>query len=431
MIKNKNMKKVDKVIKTKGFILSMDPELYDKKDHGTADFEGLQLLGALKDGVVAIGEGKVVFTGKTRDFEMAFGRLENFRIIDAGYDLVMPGLIDSHTHIAFAGSRQKEFLLRIKGAGYMEIHKAGGGILSTLKSVRQTGVSTMTDIILKRLDKALSLGITTCEIKSGYALDTGREIDMLRAINLAGKDHPVTVVPTYMGAHAVPPEYKDNPGAYIDSIINEAIPEIANQKLAAFCDVFCEKGVFSVDETRRILMAARGAGLGLKLHADEIVSLGGAELAAEVSAVSAEHLIAASDIGINMMAQAGVVAVLLPTTPLFLMKDSYAPARKMIEAGVKVAIATDFNPGSSTNQSLFLSMSIACLNMKMTPAEVLTGVTINAATALGLENSKGALKKGMDADILILKSPDHLYIPYNLTGPEVASVYKAGIKVLG
>jgi imidazolonepropionase len=407
----------------------MEPFLYDGLDHGTGDFEGLESLGALKDGVIAISEGKIVFTGKTEDFTNKYGPAESFHVIDAGHDLIMPGMIDSHTHMAFSGSRQKEFLLRIKGAGYMEIHNAGGGILSTLESVRSTSVSQMAELIIKRLDRSLSLGITSCEIKSGYALDTEKELDMLRAIDIASRNHACDVVPTYMGAHAVPPEFKGRPDEYIDRIIKHDMPAAASLGLARYCDVFCEKGVFSVDQTRRILMAARGLGLGLKLHADEIVSLGGAELAAEVSADSAEHLIAASDRGIKMMAQAGVTAVLLPTTPLFLMKSSYAPALKMIDLGVNVALATDFNPGSSTNQSLFLSMSIACLNMKMTPAQALRGVTVNAAKAIGLDQRAGSLKPGMDADILVLNAPDHLYIPYNLNGPQVLGVYKKGVKV--
>jgi len=369
--------------------------------------------------------------GKLEGFQERFGAPENFLVTDLGERLVMPGMVDCHTHMAFMGSRQKEFLLRLRGASYMEIHEQGGGIGYSTGAVRQSSQGDITQAILRRLDRHLENGITTCEIKSGYGLSTEHELMLLQAIGDAGRNHRVDVIPTFMGAHSVPAEYKKNPEAYIDLLTGEMLPAVAAQGLAGFCDVFCEKGVFSPDQSLRILLAARGCGMKLKIHADEIVSYGGAELAAEVGAISAEHLLAASDKGIEMMAQSGVVAALLPTTPLFLRKTTYAPARKMIDRGMNVAIATDFNPGSSTNQSLFLSMSIACLAMNMTPAEALLGVTVNGARALGLQDSIGHLTSGARADILVLDAPDHLFIPYDLGGNRVWQIFKSGVPVFG
>lgn len=424
---------VDTVLLTSGWILTMVPgqASFDPAAGLAADDpEGLSTLGAVRGGVVAISGGAVAYAGNLGGFEAQWGPLDGFFVDDLGEDLIMPGLIDCHTHMAFVGSRQREFLMRLRGTSYMEILERGGGIISSVKAVRESSRGEIAEAVVRNLDRHLAGGVTTCEIKSGYGLSTSDEMKLLEAIAIAARNHPVGVVPTFMGAHAFPPEYRDDHDGYVELLVKETIPEVSSRGLARFCDVFCEKGVFTPPQAARILMAARGAGMGLKIHADEIVSFGGAELAAEVGAVSAEHLLAASEDGISMMAESGVTAVLLPTTPFFLMKPTYAPARRMIESGVRVALATDFNPGSSMNQSLFLSMSIACLNMGMTPAEAIAGCTVNAALALGLSDRIGSLAAGMDADIISLSAEDHLFIPYTLGGPEVTRIYKSGAKVI-
>ncbi|PKK91606.1 MAG: imidazolonepropionase [Candidatus Wallbacteria bacterium HGW-Wallbacteria-1] len=417
----------DWVLVTEGFILTMNPSAHDGKLRDLEiDASGLESLGSILGGCVAVAGDRISYVGDIAGFESVHGPLSDHVVDHVGDRLVMPGLVDCHTHMAFAGSRQKEFLLRLRGASYMEIHRNGGGIGATTRAVRESSQGELAEAILRRLDRHLENGVTTCEIKSGYGLSTEHELMLLRAIESAGKCHPVDVVSSFMGAHSIAPEFKDDPKGYIDLLTSEMIPEVARLGLAEFCDVFCEKGVFDPRQSLRILMAAKGCGLGLKIHADEIVSYGGAELAAEVGAISAEHLLAASDRGLKMMASAGVTAALLPTTPLFLGKSNFAPARRMVELGVPVAIATDFNPGSSTNQSLFLSMSIACLAMRMTPAEAILGVTINGARAIGRERAVGHLSSGAQADILVLDVPDHLFLPYDLGGNRVSRVYKSG-----
>lgn len=424
---------VDTVLLTSGWILTMVPETASF-DPGlllaTDDPDGLLLLGAVRGGVVAISGGRILHAGSLGVFEKKWGPLDGHFVEDLGRDLIMPGLIDCHTHMAFVGSRQREFLMRLRGTSYMEILERGGGIISSVRAVREASRGDIAAAMVRNLERHLAFGTTTCEIKSGYGLSTADEIKLLEAVAIAGRNHPVEVVPTFLGAHAFPPEYRDDRDGYVDLMVTETIPEVALRGLAEFCDVFCEKGVFTPAQSARVLMAAKGAGMGLKIHADEIVSYGGAELAAEVGAISAEHLLAVSDEGISMMAEAGVTAVLLPTTPLFLMKETYAPARKMIGRGVRVALATDFNPGSSMNQSLFLSMSVACLKMGMTPAEAIAGCTVNAAAALSLGHRLGAIAPGMDADVIALAAEDHLFIPYNLGGPEVTRVYKKGVRFL-
>jgi imidazolonepropionase len=346
-------------------------------------------------------------------------------VIDAGGRLVMPGMVDPHTHLVFAGSREYELEMRLNGATYLEILRAGGGILATTRKTRAATEEELAWETKKRLNRFLLHGVTTVEAKSGYGLTVEDELKMLRVAKRLNEEHPVDIVSTFMGAHAVPPEYKENPDAYVDLVIEEMIPRVARENLAEFCDVFCEEGVFTVEQSERILEAGKRHGLRPKLHADEIEPMGGAELAARVGAVSADHLLKVSDEGIRRMAEAGVVAVLLPGTAFFLMAE-YARARHMIDQGVPVALATDRNPGSSPTESLPLIMNLACLQMKMTPAEVISAATINAAHAVSRARQVGSLEPGKQADILILDAPNYPYLQYHFGVNLVDTVIKKG-----
>lgn len=369
------------------------------------------------DKIVAIGEGNITDDIKIHDDTI---------VIDGKGKTVSPGLIDPHTHLVHAGSRENELALKLKGVPYIEILKQGGGILSTVKATRKASLEELVLQARKSLDRMLGFGITTVEVKSGYGLDMETEIKQLRAVEKLKESHPCDLVSTFLGAHAIPTEYKNDPERYVDMVIHEMIPRVAEEGLAEFCDVFCEEGVFSVEQSRRILAAAKKHGLKVKLHADEIESLGGAELASEIEAVSADHLMAASDKGIKMMADRGVVAIVLPGTSFNLAMGKYADARKMISCGVPVALATDYNPGSCPTENIQLIMSLGCLALKMTPEEVFTAVTINAASAINRQNEIGSLEVGKKADIVIFDAPNINYIPYHFGINHVESVIKNG-----
>ncbi len=373
---------------------------------------------------IGIKDGRIAEIGGMDDGR---GRAEDFsdEIFDASGLLVTPGLIDSHTHLAFGGWRHKELALKLKGVPYLEILRNGGGILSTVKATRASSLDALVDKGLWVLDQMLAHGTTTVEAKSGYGLTVDDEMKQLEAIALMAENHVVGIVPTFMGAHAMPEEHLDDREGYIKTIIDEMIPAVASRGLAAFCDAFCEKGAFSVEESRRILSAAKQYGLGLKLHADEINDMGAAALAAELGAVSAEHLIHASDEGLAAMATAGTVAVLLPCTSFYLNED-YARAKKMIELGIPVALATDFNPGSSPNLNLQMAMSIGCIKYKMSPEEVLSAVTLNAAAAIGLAGEYGSIEPGKAADLVVWEAPDLDYLLYRYGSNMVKAVVKAG-----
>ncbi|MCL2168681.1 MAG: imidazolonepropionase, partial [Defluviitaleaceae bacterium] len=347
------------------------------------------------------------------------------RTLSAGGRLVTPGLVDAHTHLVFGGFRQHELALKLKGASYMEILAAGGGILSTVSATRAASAEELDDKASAFLVDMLEHGTTTVEAKSGYGLDFETELKQLQIIADINSDHPMDIISTFMGAHAVPPEFKENPDGYVDLLVNEIIPKIAKTKLAEFCDIFCEKGVFDVEQSRRILTAARNHGFKLKIHADEIVDFGGASLAAELSAVSAEHLIAASDTGLDALAGAGTIAVLLPATSFYLGKP-YARARDMVNLGIPVAIATDFNPGSSPNFNMQLPMTLAYVNYRLDPKEILTAVTLNGAAAVGRADTKGTIETGKDADIVIWDCPDLDYLFYRFGNNQVHTVIKKG-----
>lgn len=347
-------------------------------------------------------------------------------IINGEGKTVTPGLIDSHTHVVYSGSRENELPLKLKGAKYIDILKMGGGILSTVRKTRAASFEELLQESKERLNLMLLHGTTTIESKSGYGLNFEDEVKML-LINKALNDiHPVDIVSTYLGAHAVPEEYKDNRSGYLDIMINKVIKYVSENSLAEFIDCFCEEGVFTVEESREILKAGAKNGLRIKLHADEIEPIGGAELAAELSAISAEHLVGASEQGIKALAEKGVVAVLLPATSFYLMLNKFAKARNMIEMGVPLALATDCNPGTSPTESLQALMTFACFGMKMLPEEIINAVTINAACAIGREKTIGSIEIGKKADIVIFNSKNLNYLIYHFGTNAVHRVIKSG-----
>ncbi|MED4987830.1 imidazolonepropionase, partial [Geobacillus stearothermophilus] len=352
-------------------------------------------------------------------------RLAEAEVIDAKGKTVTPGLVDPHTHLVYAGSREHEWTMRLGGATYMEIMNAGGGIHATTKATREASEEMLYEESKRRLDQFLLHGVTTVEAKSGYGLSLEHEIKQLEVAKRLDDTHPVDIVSTFLGAHAVPPEWKHDPDEYVRLIIDEMIPEVARLGLAEFNDVFCERGVFTPEQARLILEAGKAHGLTPKIHADEIEPYGGAELAAEVGAISADHLLRASDEGIRRMADGGVIGVLLPGTAFFLMTKA-ADARRLIDAGVPVALATDCNPGSSPTVSLPLVMSLACLHMGMTPAEAMAAATINAAHAIGRAHLVGSLEPGKKADLVIFNVPNYVQIMYHYGVNHVETVIKGG-----
>ncbi len=348
------------------------------------------------------------------------------QIIDAEGKTVTPGLVDCHTHLVHGGSRENELPMKLAGAPYIDILKSGGGILSTVRATREQTKEQLMDKAIKSLNRMLTHGTTTVEAKSGYGLDFDAEIKCLEAAKELNIAHPVDIVSTYMGAHAIPPEYKGNGKGYLDFMIKDVMPYIIENGLAEYMDVFCEDGVFSVDESEFIMQKAKDMGFKLKIHADEIIPLQGAELAAKMGAVSAEHLLAASDEGIDDMAKARVTAVLLPGTSFYLMTGKFARARKMIEKGVKVALATDYNPGTCPTENLQSIMTFACFGMKLTPLEIIKGMTINAAYAIGRENEIGSIEIGKKADLVIFDCPNLNYLIYHFGINHVDKVIKKG-----
>ncbi len=377
-------------------------------------------------GAVAVADNNIVGVGTTEEVLAQVETDSETKIIDARGKVVLPGLVDPHTHVVFGGSREHELALKLEGVSYLEILARGGGILSSVEATRAASEEELVEAGLKYCRQMLVQGTTTAEAKSGYGLSTEAEVKTLQAVKQVDSAQPLDLVPTFLGAHAVPREYKGEPDRYLDLVINEMLPLVVEKKLARYCDVFCEEGVFSIEQSRRVLLAARDMGLGLKMHADEIVPLGGAELAAELGAVSADHLLVISDEGIKRMAEKGVIAVILPGTTFYLREDHYAPARKMIEAGVPVALATDFNPGSSPNNNLQLIINIACLYLRMTPAEVINAVTINAAHALGRAPEIGSIEVGKNADMVIFDAPNYDYLAYRYGTNLVSGVIKNG-----
>jgi imidazolonepropionase len=346
-------------------------------------------------------------------------------IIDATGKVVLPGFVDSHTHLIFAGSRADEFEKRLQGMSYQEIAAHGGGINATVQRVRQASKEDLKALARPRLQRMLRFGVTTVEVKSGYGLTLADELKCLEAIAELNAEGPLELVPTFLGAHAVPPEYRNNRDGYLRLLTDEMLPAIARDRLAEYCDVFCETGVFDLRESELILRKARDLGFKLKLHADELTPLGGAELAAKLGAVSADHLLCITDNGIDALAASGTVATLLPGTAFFLGVD-YAPARKLIDRGVPVALASDCNPGTCPTENLPLVGAMACTQMKMPPAEVVTALTLNAAAALDRADRIGSIEVGKQADFIICDVPDFRHLFYHFGVNHVWRVIKRG-----
>ena len=396
---------------------------------GTAARAGTRMadIGIVPDGAVIIEDGRIRYVGPTAGLPADIDRTR-FDVIDASGKAVLPGFVDAHTHFVFGGYRPEEFAWRLRGDTYMEIMQRGGGIHSTVKATRAASREELSAAGRNRLDAMLRFGVTTVEGKSGYGLDLETEIKQLEVMADLDAGHPVDIATTFLGAHAVPADFKNRADRYVDFLIDTVIPEVANRNLAEFCDVFCEQGVFSIDQSRRLLTAAAAAGLKLKLHADEIVPLGGGELAAELGAVSADHLLHASDTGLAAMAASKVVATLLPATA-FCLKEPYARAREMIAGDCAVALATDLNPGSSFTLSIPLLAALASLQMGLSPEEIVTALTLNGAAALDRAATVGSLDPGKKGDLVILEYPSYRFIAYHTGVSIVEKTIKNGILV--
>ena len=407
---------------------------------GTAQADSAELTGPHL--AVAAWRSRILAAGSSDDVHrqiVADGfPLEAFERLDAAGGLITPGLIDAHTHLVFAGTREAEWQMRARGAGYLEILAAGGGILSTVAATRAATGPELLDGARLRLTEMLANGTTTAEAKSGYGLTVASELRLLETIGRLGGEGPVQLVPTFLGAHAVPADYGDHANgteAYVTSVVRDQLPAVASQGIARFCDVFCETGVFSAEQAARVLQAAASFGLARRVHADELAPSGGAELAAELGCLSADHLAALSEEGVAALVRVAdsghpVVATLLPATSWFLGKHHFAPARRFVDAGIPVALATDLNPGTSPTVSLQLVMSIACVEMALTPAEALAAVTINAAHSLGLGSEIGSIEPGKQADLVVWDMPALEQIPYWIGSNRVRTVVKRGVAVL-
>ena len=380
-------------------------------------------IGLIINGCVVIEDGIIVDVG-TSEILKNYDEKE-YQIIDAANKAVMPGFIDSHTHLIFGGYRADEFSWRLKGDSYMSIMERGGGITSSVRATRNTSLDEFINLGLKRLDKILHMGVTTVEGKSGYGLDCETEIRQLQAMKKLNEMHPVDIVPTFLGPHSVLPEYKGKEDEFIQFMIDDVLPKGKEESLAEFADIFCEKNVFTIEQSRRFLTAAKNAGLKLKIHADEMYQLGGTELAVELGCTSADHLLQASDEGIRRLSKSNTVATLLPGTA-FCLKEEYARARYMIDSGCAVSLATDFNPGSCFTNSIPLIIALAALHMNMTIEEIITSLTINAAAAVGKSNTTGSIEKGKKADIIILEYPSIHFLPYHAAVNIVETVIKNG-----
>ena len=380
--------------------------------------------GPIEQGVVAIQAGKLAYVGPPQGLGPIGGDVPR---LDAAGGLVTPGLVDPHTHLVFAGDRSGEYAQRAAGASYLDIAAAGGGIAHTMRATRQADLDTLVALATPRLDRLLASGVTTAEVKSGYGLEHQAELRMLRVVRALDDAHPIDLVPTFLGAHTVPPDRKRAP--YLDEVVGTMLSAVADEGLADFCDVFVERGAFSVAEGERVLRAGLARGLRPKVHADQLSAGGGAELAARVGATSADHLEHATDAGIAALAAAGTVAVLLPGAALFLGSDDRPPARRLIEAGVAVALATDCNPGTCMTENLLLMLTLGMSRLGMTAREVLEAVTIHAARAVGREQVAGTLEVGRPADLVVFDVPSHRHLPYHFGAPHARVVLKSGREV--
>lgn len=395
-------------------------------NHGSAPKKGTEMsdVGIIKNGAVVIEDGIIVAVGATNEILSKFDE-KNYEVIDAANKAVLPGFVDSHTHLIFGGYRADEFSWRLRGDTYMSIMERGGGITNSVRATREESLENLVEIGRKRLHKMLQFGVTTVEGKSGYGLDMDTEIKQLEAMKILDAEEPIDIVSTFLGPHSVLPEYKGKEDEFLDFMINNVMPVVKERNLAEFADIFCEKNVFTVEQSRRFLKAAKDMGFKLKIHADEIVQLGGAELAAELGAVSADHLLQASDKGIQDMAKAGVICSLLPITA-FSLKEEYARGRYMIDNNCAVALATDLNPGSCFSNSIPLLIAVSAIQMKLSIEEIITALTINAAAAVNRADSIGSIEVGKKADIIILEYPSIHFLPYHVGVNIVETVIKNG-----
>jgi imidazolonepropionase len=405
---------VDTLITNIGELLTMDKA-------GPVKGAAMNDLTIAENMAIAVKNGKVVWIGLA---ENAVG-MDAERVIDAKGRLVTPGLVEAHTHLVFGGSREGEMALKQQGVPYLEILKKGGGILSTVEATREATESELLEKALFHLDRMATYGITTIEAKSGYGLNKETELKQLRVVKEANEKHALDIVSTYLGAHAIPKEYKEDSDAFLDEMA-ALFDEIKAENLAEFVDIFTETGVFTVDQSRKFLQKAKEKGFAVKIHADEIDPLGGTQLAVEMGAISGDHLAVATDEGIKQLSESDTIGVILPGTSFYLGKETYAKARKMIDAGAAIAISTDFNPGSSVTENLQFIMTLAALKLKMSPAEIWHAVTVNAAHAIGRANEAGSIRKGGNADIVIWDAPNHMYIPYHYGVNHVNTVMKNG-----
>lgn len=410
MMKNIIIKNASQIVTCSGFSAKFGREMSDLK--------------VIEQGDIVIENGIITAVGNAKDVSPA-ERLDNFYVLDASGKAVLPGFVDSHTHFIFGGYRPDEFILRLRGATYMEIMSQGGGIFSTVQATRKASKDELISEGMKRLNTMASFGVTTVEGKSGYGLDRENEIKQLESMAELDRIHPLDVARTFLGAHAVPDNYEGRPDDYLKYLAEHVLPEVAERGLAEFCDVFCEEGVFSVPQSRKFLLEAKKQGLKPKIHADEIVQLGGTELAVEIGAVSADHLLHASDKGVQALAKSGTVATLLPGTA-FSLKQPYARARYMIDHNCAVALATDLNPGSCFSESIPLIFALSTLYMGLSIEEAITALTINGAAAIGRAKNIGSIDVGKKGDLLILEYPSYNYIPYHIGVSTVEKVIKDG-----
>lgn len=385
-------------------------------------------LGIIEDGALACADGRIVAVGTTPDVRADWWAPLQ---IDAGGRVVCPGFVDPHTHAVWAGDRADEFAMRIAGATYQEIMARGGGIMSTVRATRSASLRQLVAQSRPRLDRMLAHGATTIEVKTGYGLTTESELGLLQAIAALQATHPATLVPTFLGAHAVPAEAKDDPDGYVDRVVEEMLPAAAAfPSPPTFCDVFCDEGAFTLAQSRRILEAARALGMGLKIHADEFAPLGGTALAVELGAVSADHLVCTPPHEVELLGRSHTVAVSLPATPFGLAHRDYTPARAILDAGGALALASDCNPGTAWCESMPFVIALACRYLRLTPAQALVAATLNAAHALGLGDEVGSLQVGRAADILILNLPNVQHLGYRFGSNPVERVIKGGVPVL-
>ncbi|WP_449540285.1 imidazolonepropionase [Ferdinandcohnia sp. Marseille-Q9671] len=383
--------------------------------------EEMKQLFIKENAAFAVKDGKIAWIGTNKEAS----HLQAKDNVNANHKVVSPGLVDPHTHLVFGGSREKELALKQAGVPYLEILANGGGILSTVEATKKATEEELLEKASFHLERIISYGVTTVEAKSGYGLDAETELKQLRVVKKLQEKYPITIIPTFLGPHAIPHAYKGKEDIFLEEMI-ELLDTVINEKLAKFADIFCETGVFTTQQSEHFLQKAKEKGFGLKIHADEIDSLGGTELAVELGATSADHLVAASDKAINMLANSETVAVLLPGTTFYLGKEAYARARKMIDEGAAVALATDFNPGSCVTENLQLIMSLAALKLKMTPEEIWNAVTVNAACAVGRGGEAGILAVGKEANFVLWDIPNYMYLPYHFGVNHTNRVYVHG-----